>query len=103
MPGCIDATSSRKCVSAEDSRVCLVVDGGLIKVNASGLEPGSTIDFFTPEFGRSEIPVAQSGGPDGEYGFRSESFRFEGVITVSATTGDGTKLTGDVTFDWALE
>ncbi len=42
MTGCFDATRSRKCVSTEDSRVCLVVDGGLINVSANGLEPGAT-------------------------------------------------------------
>ena len=99
MSGCFDATRSRECVSTGDSRVCLVVDGGLINDSANGLEPGSTIYFFTPEFGPDEIPVSPRGDLDSEYGFQSDSFRFEGVVTVSATAADGTTLTGDVSFD----
>jgi hypothetical protein len=99
MSGCFDATRSKECVSTGDSKVCLAVDGGLINVSANGLEPGSTIHFFTPEFGPDEIPVSPRGDLDGQYGFQSDSFRFEGVITVSATAADGTTLTGDVTFD----
>jgi hypothetical protein len=99
MSSCFDATRSRECVSTGDSRVCLAVDGGLINVSANGLEPGSTIYFFTPEFGPNEIPVSPRGDLDGKYGFQSDSFRFEGVINVSATAADGTTLTGDVTFD----
>jgi len=53
---------------------------------------------FTPEFGADEIPVSPRGDLDGEYGFQSDSFRFEGVITAIATAADGTTLTGDVTW-----
>lgn len=66
--------------------------------SASGLKPGSTVTFETPETGSSEIPVGPSGGFDGNVGSLSASGTFVGTIAVNATTEGGLSLSGDLSF-----
>lgn len=67
--------------------------------SATGLKPGSTVTLATLEAGSSEIPVAPSGGFDGNVGLLSASGAFVGTITVSATTDGGMSLIGDLSFE----
>ena len=67
--------------------------------SGTGLKPGSTVTFATPEIRSSEIPIGPSGGFDGNVGLLSASGTFVGTIAVSATTEGGVSLIGNLSFE----
>ncbi len=97
--GCSSGSSAKQCVSSGDASVCAERGGGGLRYSATGLEPGSTVTFATPEIGSSEIPIGPSGGFDGNVGLLSASGTFVGTIAVDATTEGGASLRGDLSFE----
>lgn len=97
--GCSDASSAKRCVSSSDASVCAARDGGRLSFSATGLKPGSTVTFATPETESSRVPIGPSGGFDGNVGLLSASGTFVGTIAINATTAGGVSLSGELSFE----
>ncbi len=97
LAACGGSGASSVCLSddANDAgNVCIVGSSGNLKVEASGLEPGSEFSSATEKTGEGAYVVPATGTIDGEVGFLGV---LDGeTIVVSGTWESGETFEGDV-------
>lgn len=92
--GCSSGDEARCVQGITPAEVCITGSNGDLKIEASGLEPGSQFVYGSELTGESTV-VAANGVPDAGIGFLGD---FSGqTVSISATSESGEPFEGDVT------
>lgn len=92
--GCSSGDSTL-CLSADGADVCITGSDGDLQVDATGLEPGSTLRLTSDKLGEVEYEISSTGAPAGQIGMLGD-LRGE-VVSISAIAASGETIDGDIT------
>ncbi len=93
--GCSSGDEARCVQGISPAEVCITGSNGDLKIEASGLEPGSQFVYGSELTGESTVVVAANGVPDAGVWLMGD---FSGqTVSISATSESGEPFDGDVT------
>lgn len=93
--GCSGADIAQ-CVTHAEAEVCAASQGPSTVVEASGLQPGSTLTVDDGAGTEMTFSVGNDGAPKGVVGLMSKAGSRQQVVTVTATSSTGSEFTAEV-------
>jgi hypothetical protein len=99
LAACSDDSGRTTCLRAGDAEVCADRDDGVVTLRATGLKPGSDLEFATEETGTGRYSVGANGEPVGSIGIAGTMLSSPLEVRVDATTATGAVLEGTLVIE----